>query len=58
MIAQEVESEYPELVSSGSDTIKSIYYEGLIGVLVQGIKDLTTKVETLETQMAQVSGSN
>ncbi len=58
MIAQEVESQCPQLVSSGSDTIKSIYYEGLIGVLVQGIKDLTTKVETLETQMAQVSGSS
>ena len=58
MIAQEIETQYPELITSGSDTIKSVYYEGFIGVLVQGIKDLTTKVETLEAQMAQVSGSN
>ena len=46
---QDVEKVFPELVSTetGSD-YKTVQYNGLIGVLVEAVKELTTKVEALE----------
>ena len=46
VIAQELEEVLPELVSQGDP--KSVNYNGIIGVLIEAIKDLTEKVERLE----------
>ena len=47
VIAQDVEKVYPELVH-GSEGNKTLQYSGLIGVLVEAVKDLSAKVAALE----------
>jgi len=47
VIAQDVEKVFPELVH-GSEGKKTLQYSGLIGVLVEAVKDLSAKVATLE----------
>ena len=48
IIAQEIEQILPELVNNG-DNKKSVNYAGLIGFLVNAIKELNSRVEYLET---------
>ena len=49
VIAQEVEKVLPELISENSSTgTKSVNYNGLIGVLIEAVKELTARVEELE----------
>ena len=51
LIAQEVEQILPELVSVNSDTgLKSLNYDGIIGVLVEAIKELSSRVKELENK--------
>jgi hypothetical protein len=40
LIAQDVEAVYPELVATGPDGIKSLNYQGMIGPLVEAVKEL------------------
>ena len=47
VIAQDVEKVFPEIVH-GSEGKKTLQYSGLIGVLVEAIKDLSAKVAALE----------
>ena len=47
VIAQDVEKVFPELVH-GSEGNKTLQYSGLIGVLVEAVKDLSSKVAALE----------
>ena len=47
VIAQDVEKVFPELVH-GSEGEKTLQYSGLIGVLVEAVKDLSAKVAALE----------
>ena len=47
VIAQDVEKVFPELVH-GSEGNKTLQYSGLIGVLVEAVKDLSAKVAALE----------
>ena len=49
-LAHELEKEYPYLVSGEKDgeTLQSVNYIGLIGILVNEIKSLKARVETLE----------
>jgi hypothetical protein len=47
VIAQEVEKIFPELVTECNDH-KTVRYNGLIGVLIEAVKELTNKVEKLE----------
>ena len=47
VIAQEVEKVLPELVSENEEP-KRVNYNGIIGVLVEAIKELTIRVEKLE----------
>ncbi len=51
LIAQEVEQVYPEAVRTLPDGTKGIYYSDLIGVLVEGIKELSAQVEALQQQI-------
>ena len=69
LIAQEVETVLPKLIQDSPDPIgaakenedgtpmKMLNYNGLFSVMVEAIKDLKTKVETLETKVATLEGS-
>ena len=46
VIAQEVQEILPELVNNG--TIKSVNYNGIIGVLIEAVKELKKEVEELK----------
>ena len=49
IIAQEIEKVLPQLVHERSDTgTKSVNYNGLIGVLIEAVKELSQRVEELE----------
>lgn len=47
VIAQEVEKVLPEVVSN-ANTYKSVAYGNIVGLLIEAIKELNTKVERLE----------
>tara|TARA_R110000868_G_scaffold298903_1_gene559060 strand:- start:846 stop:2291 length:1446 start_codon:yes stop_codon:yes gene_type:complete len=49
VIAQELEKVLPELVSQG--TIKSVNYNGIIGVLIEAIKELSAEVEEFKNKL-------
>lgn len=49
VIAQEVEKHFPFLVNTTkTDGAKTVNYTALIGILIQAVKELTAKVDTLE----------
>jgi hypothetical protein len=49
IIAQDVEKVFPELVRDGD--FKTVNYNGLIGVLVESIKELKQEIEDLKTKL-------
>lgn len=49
VIAQELESILPELVIEGKN--KSVNYNGLVGVLIEAIKELSSEVEELKKKI-------
>ncbi len=49
VIAQDVEKVFPELVH-GEEGKKSLQYSGLIGALIESVKELSAKVAALENQ--------
>jgi hypothetical protein len=49
IIAQELEEVFPELVRSGD--IKSVNYNGLIGVLIEAVKEQQKQIEELKKQI-------
>lgn len=52
VIAQEVEEILPELISTRADNgTKSVNYNGLVGVLIEAVKELSVRVEHLESQL-------
>ena len=51
LIAQEVEEFVPEAVQTGSDSMKSIAYGNLVGLLVEGIKELSQRCDDLEKRI-------
>jgi hypothetical protein len=52
LIAQDVEAVMPELVNAAEDGTKSLNYNGIIGVLVETIKELRSEVKTLSAKVA------
>jgi len=50
VIAQEVEAQYPEIVVIGDDGKKSVRYDRLVAPLIEAIKELTARVQTLEAK--------
>ena len=54
VIAQELEEVLPELVTTTD--IKQVNYNGIIGVLIEAIKELKTEVETLKDQINNQQG--
>lgn len=53
VIAQEVERVFPELVVTGEDGIKRVFYLGLIGPLIEAVKELDDRVRALEAQLKE-----
>ena len=54
VIAQDVEKVFPELVH-GDEGNKTLQYSGLIGVLVEAVKDLSAKVKKLESSLTEIN---
>ena len=50
VIAQELETILPDLVSEDSSGMKSVNYLDMIGLLVESVKELTARVEQLEKE--------
>jgi predicted acyltransferase (DUF342 family) len=53
VIAQEVEAEYPELVSKNTD-IKSVNYDGINAILIECVKELRKENLAMKTQLEEV----
>jgi hypothetical protein len=51
VIAQEVESVFPELVTDRDNGFKAVKYEKLVAVLIESVKELSAKVKTLESKL-------
>jgi hypothetical protein len=51
LIAQEVEQIVPEVVSQDLEGMKSVNYGALVGVLIEAVKELSQKVEDLESKL-------
>jgi hypothetical protein len=48
VIAQDVEKVFPDAVVTGEDGYLRVDYHGLVGVLVEAVKELAERVEELE----------
>ena len=48
VIAQELEAVLPELVTQGDP--KTVNYNGIIGVLIEAVKELSAEVEQLKNK--------
>jgi len=48
VIAQDVEKVFPDIVDTNDDGLKSVNYSGIIGALVEAVKELSARVEELE----------
>jgi hypothetical protein len=53
-IAQEVETVYPELVSTGTDGYKRVDYSALTPILVEAIKTQQQKIQELEQRLERI----
>jgi hypothetical protein len=50
LIAQDVEAVMPELVTTGDDGFKGLNYNGIIGALVEAVKNLQAEVAALKAR--------
>ena len=57
VIAQEVEEVYPEFVFTNDKGMKAVNYAQMTAVLIEAIKDLNNKIETLEKENADLKTS-
>jgi Chaperone of endosialidase len=53
MIAQEVETVFPELVEMGPNNMKAINYTGFIAILIEAIKEQQQQIEKLNLQISE-----
>lgn len=54
LIAQNVETVVPEVVSGRGDAMKSVAYDNLVGLLIEGIKDQQKQIEDLKRRLAKL----
>ncbi|WP_420577177.1 tail fiber domain-containing protein [Ekhidna sp.] len=57
VIAQEVEEIYPEFVHTNDEGMKAVNYAQMTAVLIEAIKELNAKVESLESENANLKAS-
>jgi hypothetical protein len=55
VIAQEVERVFPQLVETGEDGIKRVHYYGLIGPLIEAVKELDDRLRAVEARPADAA---
>ncbi len=55
VIAQEIETVFPELVSTDDEGYKSVDYSHLVPVLIEAIKELNIENEQLETKVNEMN---
>ena len=48
VMAQDVETMFPELIAESNDGMKSVNYNGLVGVLLSAVKELSATVKELK----------
>lgn len=58
LIAQEVEAVFPEVVTDGPDGFKGINYNGLIGLLVEAIKEQQAMIDALLARAGLVNAAS
>ena len=51
VIAQELQPHIPEVVAEGEEGNLAVAYGNISGVLIEAIKELTAKVESLEQEL-------
>lgn len=56
VIAQNIEKVFPELVSNNNN-IKNVNYNGLIGVLIEVVKDQQKKIEHLNARLDKLESN-
>ena len=57
MVAQEVEKVLPEVIQIRSDGIKAVAYDKVVSLLVQGIKELSQKVDKQDKEIKRLKHS-
>ena len=50
-IAQEIETVLPQVIYTCDDGTKAVSYISLIGLLVEGIKEMQGKINIMQTQI-------
>ena len=56
VIAQEVEAQYPEIVVTNEDGIKSVRYDRLVAPLIEAIKELKADLDATKAELAALKG--
>ena len=56
VIAQEIEVEYPELVTEGIEDTKGVNYAGLVSPLIEAIKELKTELDAAKARITTLEG--
>jgi len=54
VIAQDIEKEYPELIYRDENDYLTVDYPKLSGVLIEGVKELNTKIEILSSRLEKL----
>jgi hypothetical protein len=57
LIAQEVEAEYPELVSEGAGDLKGVNYAGLVSPLIEAVKELKLELDAAKARITTLENA-
>jgi hypothetical protein len=57
VIAQDVEKVLPELISERDDETKTVNYNGLIGVLIEAVKEQQKQIDDLKGEVNKLKGN-
>ncbi len=55
VVAQDVESAFPELVQVDARGFKTVHYPGLIAPLIEAVKELDERLRQVEERLAELS---
>lgn len=57
VVAQEIEKTIPEVVSKDSKDYLSVNYNGIVGVLIEAIKEQNKRIDELEEKLSKIQTS-